>query len=95
MSYVHVVLLQLQILQHDDEYDENDGHDDETHLFIVVPVVSIRWEKKKNADVAQLKFYSVYREVRSIDMIDVIHNNCKLGSEIAKVSKTKVKTTEK
>ena len=38
VSYVHGVLLQLQIL-HDDEYDENDGHDDETHLFVVVPMV--------------------------------------------------------
>ena len=31
-SYVHVVLLQLQNLHDCDDYDENDGHDDETHL---------------------------------------------------------------
>ena len=45
MSYVHGVLLQLQIL-HDDEYDENDGHD-ETHLFIVVPMVDSKWMRKE------------------------------------------------
>ena len=32
-SYVHVVLLQLQNLHDCDDYDENDGHDDETHLY--------------------------------------------------------------
>ena len=32
VSYVHDVLLQLQIL-HGDDYDENDGHD-ETHLHL-------------------------------------------------------------
>ena len=37
VNYVHDVLLQLQNL-HGDDYDENDGHDDETHLITDVSV---------------------------------------------------------
>ena len=52
-SYVHVVLLQLQNLHDCDDYDENDGHDDETHLrghhtmFQIESSIEVRKKDKK------------------------------------------------
>ena len=64
-SYVHVVLLQLQNL-HDGDYDENDGHDDETHLrvhhtlFQIESSIEVR-KKIRNALVANICILSKYK----------------------------------
>ena len=64
-SYVHVVLLQLQNLH--DDYDENDGHDDETHLrghpytmFQIESSIEVR-KKIRNALVANICILSIYK----------------------------------
>ena len=65
-SYVHVVLLQLQNLHDCDDYDENDGHDDETHLrghhtkFQIESSIEVR-KKIRNALVANICILSIYK----------------------------------
>ena len=67
MSYVHVVhVVQLQILHDCDDYDENDGHDDETHLrghhtmFQIDSSIEVR-KKIRNALVANICILSIYK----------------------------------
>ena len=65
VNYVHDVLLQLQNL-HGDDYDENDGHDDETHLrvhhtlFQIESSIEVR-KKIRNALVANICILSIYK----------------------------------